>query len=71
MIVKKHRQARRDKLIGPIDLGFASNRWRNFIVKQRSGKRTYDRRALEVRLSFNWLTLYRQAISMLSGPKLR
>lgn len=47
-IVKEHRQARRDKLAGPIDLSFSSKRWHNFIVKQRSGKRTYDRRALEV-----------------------
>ncbi|MBA8903109.1 Tn3 family transposase [Phyllobacterium sp. P30BS-XVII] len=48
MVIKEHRAARRDKLTGPIDLSFASKRWQNFIVKNRSGKRTYDRRALEV-----------------------
>lgn len=47
-LVKEHRQVRRDKLMGPIDLGFASKRWVNFIVKQRTGKTTVDRRALEV-----------------------
>ncbi|MBY5827382.1 Tn3 family transposase [Rhizobium leguminosarum] len=47
-LVKEHRQVRRDKLMGPIDLGFASKRWVNFIVKERTGKTTVDRRALEV-----------------------
>ncbi len=48
-VVSKHRLARRDEVEGDLDLGFASHRWQNFVVKRRrSGPATFDRRALEV-----------------------
>jgi len=47
-IVSGHRHARRDEVLGDIDLGFASQRWQSFVAKRRSGPGTFDRRALEV-----------------------
>lgn len=47
-MVAKHRHSRRDDLPYDLDLGFASQRWRSFVVKGRSGSPTIDRRALEV-----------------------
>ena len=45
-VVRKHRQARRDEMLEPVDLGFASQRWQSFIRKR--GTTGCDRRALEV-----------------------
>ena len=45
-IVCKHRHARRNDVLDPIDLGFASQRWQSFIKKR--GDTGFDRRALEV-----------------------
>jgi hypothetical protein len=45
-VVRKHRQARRDEMLEPVDLGFASQRWQSFIRKL--GTTGCDRRALEV-----------------------
>ena len=42
-----HRHARRPDVQAEIDLGFASQRWRNFVVKRRP-EVVVDRRALEV-----------------------
>jgi hypothetical protein len=47
-VVAEHRHARRDELPDPVDLDFASPRWRNFVAKRRSGRVPVDRRALEV-----------------------
>jgi TnpA family transposase len=47
-VVVTHRHARRDDLAQEVDLRFASQRWRNFVVKRRSGRAVVDRRALEV-----------------------
>jgi TnpA family transposase len=47
-VVAEHRHARRDELPGPVDLDFASPRWRSFVAKRRSGRVLVDRRALEV-----------------------
>lgn len=47
-MVVEHRQSRRDNLPNDLDLGFASQRWRSFVVNRRSGRPTIDRRALEV-----------------------
>jgi TnpA family transposase len=47
-IVNRHRHARRDDVLGDIDLAFASLRWQAFVTKRRSGPGTFDRRALEV-----------------------
>jgi TnpA family transposase len=47
-IVNSHRHARRDDVLGDVDLAFASQRWQAFITKRRSEPSTFDRRALEV-----------------------
>ena len=47
-IVSSHRHARRDEVLGDIDLAFASQRWQAFVAKRRSAPGTFDRRALEV-----------------------
>ena len=47
-MVAEHRQSRRDDLPNDLDLGFASQRWRSFVVKRGSGSPAIDRRALEV-----------------------
>jgi TnpA family transposase len=44
--VRKHRHARRNDVLDPIDLGFASQRWQSFIKKRSESG--FDRRALEV-----------------------
>jgi hypothetical protein len=47
--VSRHRHARRDTLMpDEVGLGFASQRWQAFVVKQRSPQGGYDRRALEM-----------------------
>jgi hypothetical protein len=45
-IVRKHRHARRNEVLDPVDLGFASQRWQSFSRKR--GNAGFDRRALEV-----------------------
>lgn len=45
-VVSKHRHTRRDELSDSVDLGFASQRWQNFVIKRRP--LVLDRRALEV-----------------------
>jgi hypothetical protein len=35
-VVSKHRHTRRDELPDSVDLGFASQRWQNFVIKRRS-----------------------------------
>ena len=47
-VVSEHRHARRDELLEDVDLGFASQRWHNFVAKRRLKSGTFDRRALEV-----------------------
>ncbi len=47
-VVSRHRHTRRDELSDKVDLGFASQRWQNFVIKRRSEPRVLDRRALEV-----------------------
>ncbi|MGO9357812.1 MAG: Tn3 family transposase [Xanthobacteraceae bacterium] len=47
-LVRGLRYARRNELRDPVDLGFAAERWRRFVVKARSEPVTLDRRALEV-----------------------
>jgi TnpA family transposase len=47
-LVRGLRYARRDELRDAVDLGFAAERWRRFVVKARSEPVTLDRRALEV-----------------------
>ena len=47
-IVSRHRHTRRDEVLEEVDLGFASQRWQNFVAKRRSEPLVYDRRALEV-----------------------
>jgi TnpA family transposase len=48
-VVSRHRHVRRDEVAGDVDLGFASQRWQDFVAKRRrSGPATFDRRALEV-----------------------
>ena len=46
-VVSTHRHARRPDVQAEIDLGFASQRWRNFVVKRRP-EVVVDRRALEI-----------------------
>jgi len=45
-VVSKHRHTRGDELSDSVDLGFASQRWQNFVIKRRP--LVLDRRALEV-----------------------
>ena len=47
-IVSRYRQTRRNELADNVDLGFASQRWKSFLVKGRSGTGALDRRALEI-----------------------
>jgi TnpA family transposase len=47
-VVSKHRHTRRDELPDSVDLGFASQRWQNFVIKRRSEPLVLHRRALEV-----------------------
>jgi hypothetical protein len=46
-VVSAHRHARRPDVQDDVDLGFASQRWRNFVVRRRP-EIAIDRRALEV-----------------------
>lgn len=46
-VVSAHRHARRPDVQADIDLGFSSQRWRNFVVRRRPDI-VFDRRALEV-----------------------
>jgi hypothetical protein len=34
-VVSKHRHTRGDELSDSVDLGFASQRWQNFVIKRR------------------------------------
>lgn len=47
-IVSKQRHARGNELPDVVDLGFASQRWQNFVGKRRSGSGAFERRTLEV-----------------------
>jgi hypothetical protein len=47
-VVSRHRYTRRDELSDKVDLGFASQRWQNFVTRRRSEPGVLDRRALEV-----------------------
>ena len=47
-VVVRHRNARHDDLKEKVDLGFASHRWQNFVVKRRTDPIVLSRRALEV-----------------------
>jgi hypothetical protein len=47
-VVSRHRHTRRDEFSDKVDLGFASQRWQNFVTKRRSEPGVLDRRALEV-----------------------
>ena len=47
-LVRRLRHARRDVVVDEVDLSFASERWRQFVAKQRSKPAVLDRRALEV-----------------------
>jgi TnpA family transposase len=46
-VVSAHRHARRSDIRSTVDLGFAAQRWRNFVVRRRPDI-ALDRRALEV-----------------------
>jgi len=46
--VIRHRHARRQRLSPVINLGFASQRWQNFVLIRDQGNLVMDRRALEV-----------------------
>lgn len=47
-VVSRYRHARRDEVLDGVDLGFAPQRWQDFVAKRRSEPGTFDRRALEV-----------------------
>lgn len=47
-VVIRHRHARRQRLSPAIDLGFASQRWQNFVRVRDRGEFVIDRHALEV-----------------------
>jgi TnpA family transposase len=47
-VVIRHRHARRTRLSPAIDLGFASQRWQNFVLIRDQGELAMDRHALEV-----------------------
>jgi TnpA family transposase len=47
-IIRKHRHTRRADVSDKVDLGFASQRWQNFVIKYRGEPVLLDRRALEV-----------------------
>lgn len=47
-IVSRLRHARRHEVLDEVDVGFASQRWQNFVVKRRPEPVVLDRRALEV-----------------------
>ena len=47
-VVSRHRHSRRNDIPDPVDLGFASQRWQNFVITHQSNACTFDRRALDV-----------------------
>ena len=47
-VVSRLRHARRHKVLDEVDVGFASQRWQNFVLKRRPEPVVLDRRALEV-----------------------
>jgi TnpA family transposase len=47
-IIRKHRHTRRTDVSDTVDLGFASQRWQDFVIKRRGEPVLLDRRALEV-----------------------
>jgi TnpA family transposase len=47
-VVSRLRHARRHEVLEVVELGFASQRWQNFVVKRRPEPVVLDRRALEV-----------------------
>ncbi len=47
-VIRKHRHTRRADVLDKVDLGFASQRWQNFVIKRRGEPVLLDRRALEV-----------------------
>ena len=47
-VVSRHRHSRRNDIPDPVDLGFASQRWQNFVITHQSDVCTFDRRALKV-----------------------
>lgn len=47
-VIRKHRHTRRVDVPDKVDLGFASQRWQNFVIKHRGEPVLLDRRALEV-----------------------
>jgi TnpA family transposase len=47
-VVSRLRHARRHEVLGEVDVGFASQRWQNFVLKRRPEPVVLDRRALEV-----------------------
>jgi TnpA family transposase len=47
-IVSRLRHARRHEVLDEVEVGFASQRWQNFVVKRRPEPVVLDRRALEV-----------------------
>jgi TnpA family transposase len=47
-VVSKHRHTRRNELSETVDLGFASQRWQDFLTKRRPEPEFLDRRAFEV-----------------------
>jgi TnpA family transposase len=47
-VIRKHRHTRRADVPDKVDLGFASQRWQNFVIKRRGEPVLLDRRALEV-----------------------
>jgi TnpA family transposase len=47
-LVRRLRHARRNQVQEDVDLGFAGERWRRFVIQSRSDPVTLDRRALEV-----------------------
>ena len=47
-VVNRLRHARRHEVLDEVDVGFASQRWQNFVAKRRPELVVLDRRALEV-----------------------
>jgi TnpA family transposase len=47
-LVCQHRNSRRAVISGPVDLGFASQRWQTFVRAPADGETALNRRALEV-----------------------
>lgn len=44
--VMQHRKERRDFRVADIDISFASDRWRNFVIQQSDHAQVYDKRSL-------------------------